>query len=794
MRYAFRTLRHNPGFAAVAIVTLALGIGVNAAMFSAVNGVLLRPLPYAGVGQIVSVEINDDQSRTTSFSGADFRDLRDRAHGLRAVAGFREDLFAVSAPAGEPQQVGGAWVTRDFFEVLGAAPRLGRTFANATPGEKLAVISQATWHKTLADDPNAAGRSIRVNGQPYTIAGVMPQGIEWPGTPDLWVLSPTDVPPCPIEGGENDRRVRFFNVIGRLAPGTSLDQAQRDATALSLALANENPGSDKDHRLQLVPLREAIVGDVRLPLLVLQGAVALVLLIACANVSSLLIARATGRRRELAVRASLGARPGHLMRQLLTESLVLGAAGGALGLLIGAWLIRVLVKLIPPGLPRVEDIGLDWRVTVATVVVALFTGVLFGLLPAFQAGRTEAAAAMKDAGERESSGRSRGRSTLVVLEVAMTLVLLVGAGLLANSFLKLSRVDSGFKPEHVVVASLYIPQSRYPTAAAQIALENRILDRLSQQGAWQAYGIGFPAPLHGSNASGSLTIQDWPESKGTPFANLGTVSGGYFAAMGQTLLQGRTFTEQDRADGEGVAVVSDALAHRYWPGQSPIGKHVKFDDDPKTPWSTVVGLVSNARQLGLGEEAPPIAYLPYAQFPLPFTTVAVRSTMSIAAVSAALRSDMTAIDPDLPLSDMQALQTVLDSSVAEPRFRALMIGVFAALALLLAAVGLSGLVSYSVAQRTREFGIRVALGAQPRQVLLPLLREGTMLALAGIAIGVAGAFALTRALGGLLYGVTATDPVTFVAVSVLLLAVTILATYVPARRAMRVDPITALRQ
>jgi putative ABC transport system permease protein len=546
--------------------------------------------------------------------------------------------------------------------------------------------------------------------------------------------------------------------------------------------------------LQLVSLREAIVGDVRLPLLVLQVAVALVLLIACANVSSLLIARATGRRRELAVRASLGAQPGHLVRQLLTESLVLGAAGGALGLLIGAWLIRVLVKMIPPGLPRVDDIGLDWRVTAVTLAVSLLTGILFGLLPALQAGRTDAAAAMKESGERESSGRSRGRSTLVVLEVAMTLVLLVGAGLLASSFLKLSRVDSGFKPEHVVVASLYIPQSRYPTAASQIDLENRLVDRLSQRGAWQSVGIGFPGPLRGSNAGGNINIQNWPDTTSAPFANLGTVSGGYFAAMGQTLLEGRTFTDADRADGEGVVVVSATLAHRYWPGESAIGKHVKFDDDAKTPWSTIVGIVSDARQLGLGADAPPIAYLPYAQFPLPFTTVAVRSTMPLSAVSAALRSDMNAIDPDLPLSDMQALQTVLTASVAEPRFRALMIAVFAGLALLLAAVGLSGLVSYSVAQRTREFGIRVALGAQPRQVLVPLLREGATLAIVGIGVGLIGAFALTRVLRDLLFGVTATDPITFIGVSLLLFVVTILATYLPARRAMRVNPLVALRQ
>ena len=428
-----------------------------------------------------------------------------------------------------------------------------------------------------------------------------------------------------------------------------------------------------------------------------------------------------------------------------------------------------------------------------TFLTSLATGILFGLLPAWQASRTDAIGALKDSGGERSSARGRARSTLVVVEVALTLVLLVSAGLLANSFLRLQRVNPGFEPAHVTVASLNVPQTRYPTAKEQLVLYRRLLDGLSQHHELQAVGLGFPGPLQGNNASGTFFIEGRPSQTRAdrPFAHLGSVSGAYFAAMGIPLVAGRTFAESDSPTAPGVVIVSVALARRYWAGENPVGKHLRFD--PKDPWTTVVGLVGDVRQLGLGEPAPPLIYLPYQQFPLPFTNVTVRSAAAESAVTSILRSELASADPDLPFGDLVTLQSVVDKSVDEPRFRTLLIGTFALLAVVLAAVGVYGLISYSVTQRTREIGIRVALGAQPRQVLLPVVREGVALALVGIGIGLVGALVLTRILSAFLFGVGATDPITFGLVSLLLLVIAAAASYLPSRRALRVDPLTALK-
>jgi putative ABC transport system permease protein len=799
MRYAFRTLLASPGFTLVAIATVALGIAANTAIFSVVNGVLIRPLPFRDEARIVKVTTTTRDEKDSNHSAGDFLDLQRNNRTLEALAGYREDVVAAAARPGEPAQFQAAWVTSEFFDVLGTPSALGRPFTRMQDGAargRLVVLGHTAWQQLFGNDAGAIGRPVRINGDAYTVAAVMPESFRFPDKTKLWLLSHLPVPPSPIDMKDplTNRDVQYFQAIGRMKAGITLADARNDLHLVGTAIQQQHEQTSKGRDVRVMPIRDNIVGDVRDALLVIQGAVGLVLLIACANVSSLLIARATGRRRELAIRAALGAGRWHLIRQLLAESLVLGVAGGVVGLLLSSWLVVLLVKVVPRGLPRVDTIGLDATVMVVTMLASLATGMLFGILPAVQASRTKASQVIKQAGERGSS-HARGRAALVVAEVALTLVLLAGAGLLANSFLRLQRVDTGFKTDHVTIADLMIPQSRYPKGADQTRLYRRLLDGLAERPDLQAVGIGFPGPFHASNAGGSFFIEGLasatPADK--PYAHLATVSGGYFAAMGIPLLSGRTFVDRDVETAPPVAIVSVSMAKRYWPGADPIGKRLRFDDNPADPWFTVVGLVGDTRQLGLAEPAPALLYLPYEQFALPFTSLAVRSSLPQGTIASLLKSQMTAIDPDLPFSDIGSLQSEVDSNVADPRFRAIVIGIFALLALALAAVGVYGLISYTVAQRTREIGIRVALGAAPRQVLVPVMREGIVLALAGIGIGLVGAFAATKALSAFLFGVGASDPLTFGGVALLLLVVALAASYIPSRRALRVDPVVALR-
>ncbi len=799
MRYAIRTLLKTPGFSLVAIATIALGIAANTAIFSVVNGVLLRPLPFPDEARIVKVSTTSGEGREGNHSAGDFLDLQRANRSLAALAGFRAEMSAIAVNAGEPAQVQTVWVTAEFFDVLGAPAALGRTFTKVQDGnsaDKAAILSHAAWRQLFGSDTTVIGRTLRVNGQSYTLTGVMPPRVEWPQGARMWLLSSMPVPPSPINVKDplTNREVSYFEAIGRLKPGVSLAAARDDLHAISQHTQQEHAQTSGGRSVRLVPVRDDLTGNVRDALLLIQAAVGLVLLIACANVSSLLIARATGRRRELAIRAALGARPGHLVRQLLAESLVLGIAGGLAGLIASSWLVGVLLKLLPERLPQMDAIGVDLTVAAVALVVSLAAGVLFGVLPALQASRARASGVIKESGERGST-RARGRAALVVAEIALTLVLLAGAGLLANSFLRLQRVDPGFKPEHATIAELTIPLQRYPKGADQTRLYRRLLEGLSERPELQAFGVGFPGPFHASNASASFYIEGRSSSgrADRPFAHLATVSGGYFPAMGIPLLSGRTFEDRDVEKAPPVAIVNALLARKYWPGENPIGKHLRFENKSDDPWFTVIGVVGDARQLGLREEMPALLYLPYEQFALPFTSVVVRSSLPSAAVGSLLKAQLSAIDPDLPFGDISSLESVVSESVQEPRFRAMLIGVFALLALILAAVGVYGLISYTVTQRTREIGIRVALGAAPRQVLLPVVREGMVLALAGIAIGLAGAFAAARALTAFLFGVGVSDPLTFSGVALLLLAVALLASYIPSRRALKVDPIVALR-
>jgi putative ABC transport system permease protein len=799
IRYSIRTLLKTPGFTAIAVATIALGIAANTAIFSIINGVLLKPLPFRDEGRVMQIFTSTPDEKDGNHSAGDYMDVRQNNRTLEAIAGFREDVVAIAARRGDPLQFTAAWVTSEFFDVLGTAPALGRLFThsdNTGRGDKVIVLGHEPWRKLFPGDAAAAGRSVRVNGESYTVAAVMPQGFAWPKGSNVWLLSPLPVPPAPIELKDplTSRDVQYFQAIARVKSGVAMTDVQQDLHGIALDIQQKHSQTSGGRDLRAKPIRETLVGDIRDALVLIQGAVGLVLLIACANVSSLLIARATGRRRELAIRAALGASRGQLVRQLLAESLTLAVAGGLAGLLLSSWLVVLLVRVLPHGLPRIDAIKVDTTVMIATLLASVATGVLYGILPALQASRAQAAHVIKETGDR-GSGRARGRAVLVVAEVALTLVLLAGAGLLANSFLRLQRVDSGFQPEHATIADLMVPQARYPKGVDQSRLYRRLIEGLAARPELQAVGVGFPGPFHAGSASATFFIEGRASASRAdrPFAYLGTVSGGYFAAMGIPLLSGRTFNDADKEDGPPVAIVSAPLARKFWPGENPVGKRLRFDGDPKEPWFTVVGLVGETRQLGLREAAPPLLYVPFEQFALPFTSVTVRSTLPQGAVTSLLKSQLASIDPDLPFGDITSLQDEIESNVDQPRFRAMLIGVFAGLALILAAVGVYGLISYTVTQRTREIGIRVALGAAPRQVVVPVVREGVTLALAGIGIGLVGAFVAARTMSAFLFGVGASDPLTFTAVAVLMLLVAMAASYIPSRRALKVDPVIALR-
>lgn len=794
LRIGARTFVRTPGFSTLAIVTLALGIAANTAMFSVVNGVLLEPLPFPDPDRVVVLQTPSVTRADSSHSAADFVDITRELQSFSALAGYRQDLFVVTGFGEQALQLEGAHVTAAFFDVFGLPAEAGRRFTDiedAKAGGQRLVLS----HAAAARMPGpVVGRTVRVNGAPSLIVGVMPAAFDMPADAGAWLLSPDAVPPSPLGPGPADRELRYFQAVGRVRADRSPVEVAGDLSRVASALNARRRADAEPRELRAAPLRDVLVGDVRPAILILQTGVGIVLLIACVNISSLLIARTTGRSRELAVRAALGARGGRLIRQLLSESLILGVTGGALGLLLGQWAVAALLRVLPANLPRTGGIAIDGTVAVATLLAAVLASVLFGALPALQAARANASSVLRSAGARTTSARSGSRSVLVVLEVALTLVLLVAAGLLGRSLTRLQDVAPGFTANHVTVGNMAIPQTRYADGNAQSGLFRRLLERLEARPEFSAVAIGFPAPLQGDNASGTFEIVGRSDLTGDnrPFAHINAVSPRFFETMGIPILEGRAFTPSDLGPTP-VAIVSAATAQRYWPGGDALGRQFRFDEDSEEPPFTIVGISGDVRQLGLKEPAPPLVYFPYTQFPLPFTTVAVKSTLPEATVTNALREVLKGVDAELPAPEAMPLQTVVDRSLAEARFRAFVFAVLACIALALAAVGVYGLVSYSVAQQTREIGIRMALGASPRRVWLTIVVGAMTLAALGVGLGLAGAWVASRALARFLFGVTETDPVIFAGVSLGLLLVAAVASYLPARRALRVDPMTALR-
>lgn len=793
IRYGVRTLFKNRSFTVVAIVALALGIGANTAIFSVINAVLLRPLAFEQSDQLVMVwEKRMQLGRVRNVvSPPDFHDWRAQNKVFEDMAAFSGQGFNL-ATSGEPERIQGASVSPSLFSILRAQPRLGRFFSSDEDklnSESVVIISSGLWQRSFGSDPEIAGKTVKLNDKAYTIVGVTPADFIFPNRrSEVWVplvLAPEDA---------NNRGGHSLTVVARLKPGVTLQEARTEMDSIAAQLEQQYPTPNTGHGANVFPLYEEVVADARPALLILLGAAAFVLLIACANVANLLFARSAARKREIAIRTALGARRSRIVRQLLTESVLLSITGGIIGVLLALWGLDLLLAIGEGSIPRVKEIKLDGWALGFSLLISIATGLIFGLVPALQASRPDMNEALKE-GSRSASGslgRNKTRSLFVIAEVAICLVLLIGAGLMIKSFAKLLNVSPGFNPENVLAMNVAVSGSRYGGSEQVASFYLRALERVSSVPGVESAAATTGLPMAGGFGSRYFRIEGRPpQPAGQGFnANVNLTTPGYFRTMHIPLLDGRDFDERDVMKAPGAVVINQEMARRYWPDETPIGQRLAVGDGP---WRTIVGVVGDVKQSGLDIETRPEMFWPYYQTPVSFATFVVRTGGDLEAMTSAVRGAMQEIDKDLPVYDIKAVVDVISDSVAPQRLNMLLLGIFAGLALVLAAVGIYGVMSYSVSQRTREIGIRMALGASHRNVLRLVVGEGTILALIGVAIGVVASFFLTRLMNTLLFGVSTTDPITFVALSLLLTGVSILASLVPARRAIRVDPMVALR-
>jgi predicted permease len=804
LHYALRMLAKSPGFTVVIVLTLALSIGANSAIFSVIDGVLLRPLPYPEADRIVRFFFHSATYPRFPLNPFDFRDFRTRNRSFDSLAGFTRGDLQLSG-AGRPERFAGFRVTAGYFHVLGLRPARGREFNtnDELPGNgRVVILSDRLWHNRFAADPTIIGRKIMLDSQPFTVAGLMPPGTEHPGneyhgvahgdTVDLWW-------PFTFRGNPAQRGSHFLEVIGRLKSGITPPQAQAEMNGLIAQLAREHPDALEGWQALVIPLYQEIVGPTRRLLLVLLGAVALVLLIACANAANLLLARATARQREIAVRAALGAGRARLVHQMLTESLLIALLGGGLGAGIAVAGVRTLVALLPASFPRADTIHVNAAVFAFTLLVALSTGMLFGLAPALQAARTNLQQSLRDGGRGSTgSGRhTRLRSVLVVGEVSLACVLLIGAGLMLRSFVNLLRTDPGFRPEHVLTASISLPNEHYKPADAALFFR-RLVANLSSVAGIRAVGVGTDLPWTGYDENfGGFTIEGKKPAAHEEFhARYHVASPDYFRALGIPLVRGRFFTGGDYIDAPLALIINQSMARRYWPNEDAVGKRITLEDKPKEKdWMTIVGIVGDVKDKPNSKAAEMAFWWPVLQSPVDINqmSIALRGNSDPAWMVNALRESLRQMDPTLAVAEVRLMDQIADASISTPRFALFLVVLFGGLALTLAAIGMYGVISYSVNQRTHEFGLRMALGARPFDVQRLVLREGIRLALVGAVLGIVGALALGRVLASLLYGVGSADPVTFVSVSLIAMAIAALACYLPARRATNADPMASLR-
>ncbi len=799
-RYALRVLRQSPGFALAAVLALALGIGANSAVFSVVNGVLLRPLPFAEPDRLVRIfgNFHGQGLERIPVSVPEYRDYREVPRVLGSVgASVNADVTLTGQDA--PERLRAIVATASFLPTLGVVPAMGRHFSEEeeTRGrDGVVILTHRLWRGRFGANPNILGTSLTLDGQPLTVVGVLPAGFEYPQGTDLYV----PFAPTPDQLSAGARGSRFLDVVARLKPGMTVEAAQRDMDRVSEALVAANPGNySKSSRwtISVVSMEEQTVGGVRSTLWMLLGAVGFVLLIACTNVANLQLARAAARSREISIRAALGADRRRLVTQFLTESLVLSLAGGALGLLLAMWGMDALLALVGDGLPRAAEVRLDGRVVLFTAGVSVLTGLLFGLVPALQASRADLHGAMRE-GTRGSGGRSSGRvrAVLVVAQVALALVLLVGAGLFLRSFMALQGVDAGFDPQGVLTVRLALPQERYGEPSKRASAMRDFLARAQGVPGVEAAGLGTLLPLTG-RSDWSFDIEGKMEAPGDPprpAVEYRAVSADFHKALRIPLVRGRMLSDADGFDAPHAVVINETTARVIFPGQDPIGQRIRLHGrDPKAPWATIVGIVKDVREWGLDQPARPIAYYSLLQRAPMGAYLVVRTRQSPASLLASLQAELRAVDRDLPLYDVSPMEAVVDSSVSQRRFTMLLLALFAGVAVVLASLGIYGVISYTVTQRTRELGIRMALGARQMDVLGLMVGQGMRLTLVGVGIGLALALGLGRLLSALLYGVQAHDPLTFSGVALLLVGVALVAAWLPARRATQVDPALTLR-
>jgi putative ABC transport system permease protein len=796
-RYGLRTLLKKPGFTLTAVITLALGIGATSTIFSFVNGILLRPLPYQDAERLVLVEEIAAKRGNASIgvNPLNFLDWREQNRVFTSVAAYTTSGYLLTG-SGEPEQISGADISYNTFEILGVAPVLGRTFTaeEDRPGnDQVVILGHGLWQRRFGAKPEVIGRQITLHNRARTVIGVMPPDFKFPEVADLWV-------PLAIDRSEWSRNDHGWDAVARLKSGVTLEQAQSDMTAVARRLEEQNPVTNEGKSVNLIPLRENLAGDYRRALLILMGVVGLVLLIACANVANLLLARASARAKEVAIRTALGAGRWRVFRQLLTESVVLGLMGGALGCGLAVWGLDLLLAAIPIDLPFWMKFDLDGRVLGFTTGVTLLTGLIFGAAPSLHASKVDLNEALKDGGRSASgAGRHRILRSLVVAEVALSLVLLIGAGLMMRSFMRLQHTNPGLNSENLLTLRLDLPFAKYNAPGKLQVFYKELLERVSALPGVQAVSAVNRAPLAGGYWGRSLTVEGFPIlSVGqAPVINHCVITPNYFRTMGIPILMGRDFTDADTPDSMKVTIIDERLAREYWPNESPLGKRVRFGaPESNEPWHTIVGVVGEVKQESLNESLSltrrKTVYLPYAEIGLDDLTLAVRA-VNPENLAQAIRGQVKAIDPDQPITDVRTMNEVISRSMWQPRLYTILFGVFAAVALALASIGIYGVMAYSVSERTREIGVRVALGAERRDILKMVVAQGMKLALIGAVIGLGASLALTRLMRSLLFEVSATDPLTFVGLAALLSAVAMLACYIPALRATKVDPMVALR-
>jgi putative ABC transport system permease protein len=803
LRYAVRVFKSQPAVTLLAVIALALGIGANTAIFSIINAVLLRPLPYPESDRLVIVQQSLPKLglHLASVSGAEFVDYTEGNEVFSAVAGYT-DISLNLTGQGEAARIQAARVSASLFPMLGISPLHGRLFSeeeDRPDKNNVALISRGLWQNHFGSDENIIGKTVRLDEKPYTIIGVMPSAIRFlhiqssfDEATDLWIpLAMTDKE----KGGRADSY--DYGIIGRLKLGVTLAQAQANIESIAERFQQQHPDfykNNNDVTASVIKLEERLVKRVRPFLLALLAAVGFVLMIACANVANLLLARAAARQKEMAIRAAMGASTGRIARQLLTESVLLALAGGLAGLLAASWAIDLLARFGPSDVPRLDEASLDPAVLGFTILVSMLTGIAFGLAPAFQIRRVNLNESLKESSGRTSRGREgkRLRSLLVVFEIASAMVLLTGAGLLIHSFIRLLRVPPGFNPEGVVIAQTTFPRARYPKPEQSKAAHREVLERLSALPGVKEVGAASTLPLDGDWTIGFILEDRGADS--INIANGAIVSDDYFRAMGIELKRGRTFTSEDREGATPVIAINETMARAFWPDEDALGKRIMWGGWPDA-WLTVVGVVADVKISSLEAETKPTVYMQMFQYPRsrPNVIYVARTTGDTSSLASAMRSEIRSVDSELPVYDIRSMNEIMRESVSQRRFLMMLIAVFASAAMLLAAVGIYGVMSYSVTERTREIGVRMALGASYRDVLKMVVGQGMALASAGVGAGLAAALSLTRLMKGLLFGVSAADPLTFAGVAALLIFVALLACYVPARRAARVDPITALR-